>query len=457
MGQNLARNAANHGLSVGVYNRTTSKMRDFITAHGSEQLQGYATLEELVGALKTPRRVLLMVKAGEVTDLTAEAIGGVLSEGDIMIDGGNSLFRDTIRREAHHRARGVHWFGMGVSGGEEGALRGPSLMPGGEPKVWDALEPLLRVIVAKDFAGGDCVTHLGPDGAGHYVKMVHNGIEYAIMQALAEAYTVMRDGYGLEAEAQEAFFAAVDAGPMGGFLTEISRIITATKDDRGAGWLLDQVLDTAGQKGTGRWTAVEALKLGVDGTLVTAAVNARVSSSDQPGRVARAEQYARQAPDTDTLPAWADTAPTLQTALEGAMLLAYAEGFALLRAAAEAYDWPLDLAEISRIWQGGCIIRSRVLTQWQAGFAAAPQAQPLALPWVVAALRTATPALQTVTALTARAAVSTPVLTGALQRHLAHTTARSGANFLQGLRDHFGAHTYQRLDREGVFHSAWGS
>ncbi len=448
MGENLARNAARAGWSVAVHNRTYEKTESLVARHGAEGLTGYETLKDFIDSLKAPRRVLIMVKAGAITDMVADQIAPLLDKGDIMIDGGNSLFSDTVRREKAFAEKGINWFGMGVSGGEEGALHGPSMMPGGEKSVWEFLSPILKSMAAKDFSGGECVEHIGPNGAGHYVKMVHNGIEYAIMQLLAEAYELMKNGYGMSEDAIADAFEEWNSGPLQSFLFEIMIPILRKKDADGAP-LLEKVLDTAGQKGTGRWTVIDAFERGVDVSMIAQAVIARVISSQRDQREKLYQKRVKTPPkEIEKL-----SIKVLGKALHIALLMAYAQGFELMKAASKEHNWELDFSEISRVWQGGCIIRSRALTPLQEGFKSTQNM--LEIESVMKIMNDALPALQQVVASSVACEVPIHCFSVALSSFLGQTQKRSSAVVLQGLRDYFGAHTYQRIDKEGIFHTDW--
>ena len=454
MGQNLARNAANKGFKTVVYNRTTARMTDFIDQHGHDNLVGEETLEGFVQALKAPRKILVMVKAGPAVDKVIEQLLPLLDEGDIIIDGGNSYYRDTIRREKELAEQGFNFFGCGVSGGEEGALKGPSLMPGGKKEVWDHLGPLLALIAAKDFHGNPCVTYLSENGAGHYVKMVHNGIEYAIMQMMAEAYQLLKDGYNLTPPQIADIFAEFQSGRLESFLFEISIPILRQQDpETDDNYLIDMILDKAGQKGTGRWTAVEAFTLGSEASTIAQAVNARVVSSQKTRRTLLADLYT--APKAKPKYAQKELVQKLEQSLYAAILLAYAQGFDLINDAAAEHDWDIDLAEVARIWEGGCIIRAQMLETLTKAFRSHPDYSLLQIPEFAEAIQAAWSDWRSVVALGAMIGVPMYCLSSALVSFEAGISARTSANFIQALRDTFGAHTYQRIDRDGTFHTEW--
>ncbi len=456
MGQNLARNIASRGFSVSVYNRTTATMEAFIKDHGTDNLVGQTELKDFVESIKSPRKIIIMVKAGAPVDMVIESLLPLLDKGDTIIDCGNTHFPDTIRREKELSQKGFHFFGSGVSGGEEGALKGPSLMPGGSKTVWNELKPIWEAIAAKDFEGNPCTTYIGENGAGHYVKMVHNGIEYGVMQMMAEAYDLLSRSFDLSPDEIADIFEKYNQGKLQSFLFEISVPILRQKDDLTDDYLINKILDKAGQKGTGRWTAIEGMSRGVDISVIIQAVNARIVSSRKDYRTQLAKKY--EAPHkNNTLPKdeLEDIIPVLEKALYAGMLISYAQGFDLLRAAAEEMEWDLNYAEIARIWEGGCIIRAQILKTLHEAFKSANNA-PL---WEIDAIRKDLQDtwldMRTVVQLGAQ--VGTPMfcLGAGLSSFESMTSERVSANFIQGQRDFFGAHTYQRTDREGTFHTDW--
>lgn len=455
MGQNLARNLANKEFKVLTYNRSTEKAKKFIDEHGSDHLDYSETLEELVQNLKAPRKLLLMVKAGDPVDQVISQLTPLLDKGDIVIDGGNSNYHDTIRRTQALKKEGFHFVGMGVSGGEEGALNGPSLMPGGSKEAWEQLEPILKKIAAKDFEGRPCVTHVGTDGAGHYVKMLHNGIEYAVMQMMAEAYDMLKSLYHLKPDEIAEVFEDYNKAKLKSFLFEITVPVLSRPDDLGQGYLIDKILDKASQKGTGRWSAIDALEKGVTLSAVTAAVQARSLSSRKEDRVILSESFAAkiQQPNIDLT----KFIPLLEDALYAGMICAYAEGLDLIAAAAKEHQWDIDFAQITRIWQGGCIIRAQLLRTLHDAFDE-KEVDPVHLFTISSIqelLKSHLPALRFGTSVGLAAGLPLPALSSALNYFASMTRDPSSANFIQGLRDNFGAHTYQRNDREGTFHTQW--
>ncbi len=453
MGANLARNAARNGAKVVLFNRTREKVELFLHEYKKEgQFVGATTLGEFCEALEKPRAILLMVKAGQpVDDLIAE-LTPLLSKGDILIDGGNSHYRDTARRETQLKTRGIHFIGMGVSGGEEGALNGPSLMPGGSSEAIEALMPLLQIMAADDSANGKCVANLGPAGAGHFVKMVHNGIEYGVMQILAEAYHLLKIEGGLSnAELAKIFAKWNETEEMRSFLIESTTKIFATKDPEGGGDLLDAISESAGQKGTGRWTTEAALGYGVSVPTITAGMEARIISTAVDFRALRSKET--PADSAEGLLTKKEMAEAVRSAVELATLNAYAQGFQLLSAGGQAEGWQLTISEIARIWRGGCIIRSGVLPLWQRAFSGDSQAG-LALRKRCSGDRLR--AFRAVVAHGALRGIPLPALSSALWYYDAYRSAWLPQNLTQAQRDFFGAHGVERKGKPGTFHADWG-
>jgi 6-phosphogluconate dehydrogenase len=454
MGANLARNVAHHDIPVAVHNRTTSRMRRFVDEHGSEgPLSGYESVEDWVGALATPRVLMSMVQAGPATDAVIEEIAPHLAPGDILIDGGNANFRDTQRRHAELSSRGIHFLGVGVSGGEEGALNGPSIMPGGGRAPYDeSVRPILEGIAAV-VDGTPCCTYVGPDGAGHYVKMVHNGIEYADMQLIAESYDLLRHGAGLEVGEIAEQFRAWNESELESFLIEISARVLAKTDEATGQPLVDVILDAAEQKGTGRWTAENALELGVPLTGITEAVFARTLSALKPEREAAAARLAGPSPAGKADRALADD---LEHALYASKIVSYAQGFAQMAAASQAEGWHIDLGSMATIWRGGCIIRARFLDRIREAYDAESDLPNLMLAeFFAGALETAQEPWRRVVARATEIGIPTPAFSSSLSYYDGYRHARGPASLIQGLRDLFGAHTYRRVDREGTFHILW--
>jgi len=445
MGQNLVLNMEDHGYEVAVYNRTRQKTDAFLAGPAKgRRIVGAASLEELVATLARPRRVMLMVQAGDPVDAVLSQLIPLLEEGDIVIDGGNSHFEDTIRRERELAGKGLHYIGTGVSGGEEGARHGPSIMPGGPVAAWESVKDVLQAISAH-VEGEPCCDWLGEDGAGHFVKMVHNGIEYGDMQLIAEAYDLLRHGLGLTPEELSEVFAGWNEGDLDSYLIEITRDILRTRDEEGK-LVLDVILDAAGQKGTGRWTAVTALHQGIPVTLVTEAVFARSLSALKEERVAAAEHLpgpgTRFQGDRDALVA------DVGRALYAAKIASYAQGFMLLSAAAAEHGWSLDMGRVAALWRGGCIIRSRFLNDIRDAYADQPELKNLLLaPYFRDAVVGAQGAWRRVVAEGVRLGIAMPAFTTALSFYDGYRRASLPANLVQAQRDFFGAHTFERVDR----------
>jgi len=455
MGSNLARNLARHGHPVAVYNRTTARTDEFLADHGGEgEFHPARTPAELVAALERPRRVLLMVKAGRATDAVIDEFAPLLEAGDVIIDGGNAHFADTRRREAALRERGLHFVGVGVSGGEEGALRGPSIMPGGSAEAYASLAPMLTDIAAK-VDGVPCVTHIGPDGAGHFVKMVHNGIEYADMQLIAEAYDLLRRVGGMAPAAIADVFRTWNAGRLDSYLIGITAEVLAHTDPATGRPFVDVVLDQAEQKGTGRWTVQVALDLGVPVSGIAEAVFAR-SLSGHAGLRAAARPLPGPRP-TVGVSGGTDLVDDVEQALYASKIIAYAQGFDQIRAGSDEYGWGVDPAALATIWRGGCIIRAAFLDRIRAAFDADPNLPTLLVaPHFAGALAAAQPAWRRVVATAVSSGVPVPGFAAALAYYDALRAERLPAALVQAQRDYFGAHTYRRVDRDGVFHTRWG-
>ncbi len=457
MGQSLARNIASQKFRVLTYNRTTKKAVQFIEEYGNDYLDYKANLKALVKELKTPRKIILMVPAGKPVDDMIQSLAKLLSKNDILIDAGNSLFKETIRRNELLKKKGIHFVGMGVSGGEEGALRGPSIMPGCDAKVWKSIRPILTKIAAKDFKGKPCVTHVGTDGAGHYVKMVHNGIEYAVMQMMAEAYEMLKSIYGLKPNEIANVFSKYNRGRLKSYLFEISVPVLSRKDDFKKGYLIDFILDKAGQKGTGRWTVIDALERGAVIPTIAEAVFARSLSSNKTERIVLSKLYKTR--ESKNLLSRKAFVKQLESALYAGMISCYAQGFELIRLAAEQQNWKLNFAEIARIWEGGCIIRADLLNFIHKAFAS-KRGKPVHLFMIgdiKKALQKDAPALSEVVSLGARSNVPIAAMATAHAYLYGMTSSVVPANFIQGLRDFFGAHTYERADKKGIFHTPWSN
>jgi len=456
MGMNLARNLASHGARVAVYNRTRKRTDEFIEQFGGEgAFQPAASLEELVAALRPPRAILIMVKAGAPVDEAIDSLSRLLARGDTLIDGGNSLFHDTRRRSATMEKLGLGFLGTGVSGGEEGALHGPSIMPGGPTESYARVEGMLTAISAK-VDGVPCCTYIGPDGAGHFVKMVHNGIEYADIQLIAESYDFLRQTLGLDAGELAQIFSTWNQGELQSYLIEITANVLAKRDGANHAALVDVIEDEAEQKGTGRWTSQSALDLGVPLTGITEAVFARVLSSQKSARTKAASVLA--GPQASGGAASKDDAlvDDVRDALYAAKIIAYAQGFEHLAAGSREYSWNLDLGALATIWRGGCIIRAQFLNRIRDAYAEQPDLPNLMLaPFFQQALAAAQPAWRRVVKKAIDAGVPVPAFASSLAYYDGYRRARGPANLIQGLRDYFGAHTYHRIDREGAYHTRW--
>jgi 6-phosphogluconate dehydrogenase len=457
MGQNLILNMNDHGYTVVAFNRTVAKVGEFLEneAKGTKVI-GAGSIEEMVAALKTPRRIMLMVKAGQAVDDTIEQLLPHLEPGDIIIDGGNSLYADTERRVKYVESKKLLYIGTGVSGGEEGARRGPSLMPGGSKAAWPHIKAIFQSIAAKTDDGTPCCDWVGEGGAGHYVKMVHNGIEYGDMQLIGEAYQLLRDRLGLDADALAKIFAAWNKTELDSYLIEITAEILAFKDADGSP-LVDHILDTAGQKGTGKWTVIDSAQLGTPVTLIAEAVFARCLSALKVERMAAAARLGGPA----AAPAPADPegyTEQVRQALYASKIVSYAQGYLLLRAAAAEYGWNLNYGGIALMWRGGCIIRSRFLGDIKAAFDAEPTISNLLLaPFFAEATMAAQAPWRAVIADAVTAGVPVPAFSTALAFYDGYRTERLPANLLQAQRDYFGAHTYERIDQPlgKFFHTNW--
>jgi len=456
MGQNLARNVAHHGFPIAVHNRTTAKTDQFMQDFGHEgpgRITGTRTVEEFVQAIARPRPIMIMVKAGKPVDAVIDELVPLLDQGDIIIDGGNSLFTDTRRREQDLAARGILFIGTGVSGGEEGALNGPSIMPGGPREAYDHVQDILTAISAH-VDGEPCCTYIGPDGAGHYVKMVHNGIEYADMQLIAEAYDLLKNTFGYAAGELAGIFAQWNEGDLDSYLIQITAAVLRKTDAATGRPLVDVIQDEAEQKGTGRWTVQSALDLGVPITGITEAVFARIISSLKSQRQVASKTLpgptvARRGRDQATVDAVRD-------ALYASKVVAYAQGFEQLAAASSEYKWGLHPGELATIWRGGCIIRARFLSRIKDAYDEHPDLTNLLLaPYFRDAVAGSQDAWRRVVALAVEQGVPVPAFSSSLAYYDGYRRERGPANLIQGLRDYFGAHTYHRVDKPGSFHTRW--
>jgi len=455
MGQSLALNMADHGYRVAVYNRTSARTEAFAASEEARglPLEACVSLEDLAAALRRPRAVVLMVQAGEATDHHIDALAALLEPGDVIIDGGNARYQDTIRRERSLRERNLMFLGTGISGGEEGARHGPSIMAGGEPEAYQRVRPIFEAIAAQ-VDGTPCAAHVGPDGAGHFVKMIHNGIEYADMQLIAETYALMKDVQGLGYPAMQAAFADWNRGELDSYLIAITADILGKTDPETGQPMVEVILDRAGQKGTGGWALSAALDLGVPAPTIAEAVAARSLSALKTERVAAASQL--PGPERRPVPDLALDAA--RDALLAAKLCAYAQGFAVMAAASAAHRWSLDFGTVATIWRGGCIIRARFLDRIKQAYDRQPELANLLLdPYFAELMGRTQTGLREVVAATARQGVAAPALASALAYFDGYRAARLPANLIQAQRDYFGAHTYERVDRPGSFHSDWAS
>lgn len=456
MGENLVLNMESKGFTVAVHNRTTEKVDAFMKGRGAgKNFIGCHSVEELCASLSRPRKVMMLVKAGKPVDAFIEQIIPHLEAGDIIIDGGNSHFPDTIRRAEYVESKGLLYIGTGVSGGEEGALLGPSLMPGGSPKAWPEIKPIFQKIAAQTDDGQPCCEWVGEGGAGHFVKMVHNGIEYGDMQLICEVYQIMKDGLGLTNDEMHTIFAEWNEGELDSYLIEITRDILGFRTDSGKA-VVDQILDAAGQKGTGKWTTVSALDEGQPLTLIGEAVFARYLSALKEERVAASSQL--QGPEGVFKGDKKQFIDALQQALYAAKLVSYAQGYQLMRAAAQTHGWHLNYGGIALMWRGGCIIRSAFLGEIKQAFDKDPELTNLLLdPFFSGKIQQAQVGWRQVVRMAVELGIPTPSISAALSYYDGYRCARLPANLLQAQRDYFGAHTYERVDapRGEFFHTNW--
>jgi len=456
MGENLVLNMESKGFTVAVFNRSVEKVDKFLQGRGSgKKFIGAHSITEFVKSIQAPRKIMMLVKAGQAVDDLIDQLLPFLSQGDIIIDGGNSHFPDTIRRTALVESKGMLYVGTGVSGGEEGALKGPSIMPGGSAKAWEHVKPVFQAIAAKVENNAPCCEWVGENGAGHFVKMVHNGIEYGDMQLINEAYHLLRDVCGLSYDEMHKTFAGWNDGELNSYLIEITRDILAFKDDDGEP-LIEKILDTAGQKGTGKWTGIEALNLGIPLTLIVEAVFARSLSSFKDERLKASSILIRKSPGFkgDKKPFVSD----IKDALYAAKIVSYAQGYSLMRGAASEYKWNLNYGGIALMWRGGCIIRSAFLGKIKDAFDHDPALDNLLLdPYFTSTVMKAQEGWRRVVATAVEQGIPVPALSSALAYFDGYRSARLPANLLQAQRDYFGAHTYERTDRPRgkFFHTNW--
>ncbi|WP_174734216.1 NADP-dependent phosphogluconate dehydrogenase [Mesobacillus harenae] len=454
MGKNLALNMESKGYTVSVYNRSREKTDEMLEEAAGKNITGTFTIEEFVASLEKPRKIMLMVKAGGPTDATIEQLKPHLDKGDIIIDGGNTFFADTQRRNKELSELGLHFIGTGVSGGEEGALTGPSIMPGGQKEAYDLVAPIFKDISAK-VNGEPCTTYIGPDGAGHYVKMVHNGIEYGDMQLIAESYFLLKNVLGLSADELHSVFAEWNKGELDSYLIEITADIFTKKDEETGKPLVDVILDTAGQKGTGKWTSQSALDLGVPLPIITESVFARFISAMKDERVQASKQLSGPVEngfngDRESF------IEAVRKALYMSKICSYAQGFAQMRAASEEYDWDLRYGDIAMIFRGGCIIRAQYLQQIKEAYDREPALKNLLLdPYFKEIVEGYQGALREIIVAAVQNGIPVPCFSAALSYYDSYRTETLPANLIQAQRDYFGAHTYQRIDKEGIFHTEW--
>ncbi|PFG05799.1 NADP-dependent phosphogluconate dehydrogenase [Bacillus sp. es.034] len=454
MGKNLAWNIESRGYSVSVYNRSSEKTEEMMNESKGKNVNPTYTIEEFVNSLESPRKILLMVKAGNPTDATIEQLKPYLEKGDILIDGGNTFFEDTRRRNQELSELGIHFIGTGVSGGEEGALTGPSIMPGGQKEAYDLVAPILKDIAAK-VDGDPCTTYIGPDGAGHYVKMVHNGIEYGDMQLIAESYFLMKNVLGLSAEELHEVFADWNEGELDSYLIEITADIFTKKDEETGKPMVDVILDKAGQKGTGKWTSQSALDLGVSLPIITESVFARFISAIKDERV----KASKMLKGPDTKPFDGDKkalVESIRKALYMSKICSYAQGFAQMRSASDEYKWDLEYGDIAMIFRGGCIIRAQFLQKIKEAYDRESNLTNLLLdPYFKEIVESYQYALREVISVAVQNGVPVPGFSAALSYYDSYRTETLPANLIQAQRDYFGAHTYERVDKEGIFHTEW--
>ncbi|MFC7681635.1 NADP-dependent phosphogluconate dehydrogenase [Paenibacillus sp. GCM10028914] len=454
MGKNLALNIESKGFTVSVYNRSPQKTEDLLKEAEGKNLKGTFSIEEFVESLETPRKILIMVQAGQATDATIEQLLPHLDQGDIIIDGGNAYFPDTVRRSKELEAKGFRFIGAGVSGGEEGALKGPSIMPGGQKSAYELVQPILTAISAH-INEEPCCTYIGPDGAGHYVKMVHNGIEYGDMQLICEAYHLMKDVLGLDAKELHAIFSEWNKGELDSYLIEITADIFSKYDEETGKPMVDVILDTAGQKGTGKWTSQSSLDLGVPLSMITESVFSRFLSAMKEERVKASTIL--NGPKTESFTGdKAEFIENVRKALFASKIVSYAQGFAQLRVASDEYNWDLQYGELAKIWRGGCIIRSRFLQNITDAYNNNPELKNLLLdPFFKDIIENYQDAWRKVVASAVTIGIPVPGFASALAYYDSYRTANLPANLLQAQRDYFGAHTFKRVDKEGVFHFNW--
>ena len=456
MGRNLALNIESRGYSVSIFNRSSSKTDEVIALHPDKKLVPTYTVEEFVASLEKPRRILLMVKAGEATDKTIQSLLPHLDKGDILIDGGNTFFKDTMRRNEMLANSGINFIGTGVSGGEEGALKGPAIMPGGQKDAYDLVAPILEEIAAKADDGAPCVTYVGSNGAGHYVKMVHNGIEYGDMQLIAESYDILRRVGGLTVEETAEVFKSWNTGELDSYLIEITADILTKKDPETGKPMVEVIMDTAGNKGTGKWTSQSALDLGVPLPLITESVFARyISTLKEEREIASKELSPIKVPELSNTEKQA-LIESVRKGLYFSKIMSYAQGFAQMRVASEEFDWNLNYGEIAKIFRAGCIIRAQFLQKITDAFERDPELKNLLLDkYFLYVTESYQEAVREVVVTAVQAGIPVPTFSSALAYYDSYRSEVLPANLIQAQRDYFGAHTYNRVDKPGVFHFEW--
>ena len=456
MGRNLALNIESRGYSVSIFNRSSSKTDEVIALHPDKKLVPTYTVEEFVASLEKPRRILLMVKAGEATDKTIQSLLPHLDKGDILIDGGNTFFKDTMRRNEMLANSGINFIGTGVSGGEEGALKGPAIMPGGQKDAYDLVAPIFEEIAAKADDGAPCVTYVGPNGAGHYVKMVHNGIEYGDMQLIAESYDILRRVGGLSVEETAEVFKSWNTGELDSYLIEITADILTKKDPETGKPMVEVIMDTAGNKGTGKWTSQSALDLGVPLPLITESVFARyISTLKEEREIASKELSPIKVPELSNTEKQA-LIESVRKGLYFSKIMSYAQGFAQMRVASEEFDWNLNYGEIAKIFRAGCIIRAQFLQKITDAFERDPELKNLLLDkYFLYVTESYQEAVREVVVTAVQAGIPVPTFSSALAYYDSYRSEVLPANLIQAQRDYFGAHTYNRVDKPGVFHFEW--
>ena len=456
MGKNLALNVESRGYTVALFNRTTAKTEEVVAEHPDKNFVLTKTIEEFVAAIEKPRRIMLMVQAGPATDATIQALLPHLDKGDILIDGGNTHFPDTMRRNAELADSGINFIGTGVSGGEKGALEGPSIMPGGQKEAYDLIAPIFEQIAGKAPQDGKpCVAYMGPNGAGHYVKMVHNGIEYGDMQLIAESYDLLKRVLGLDNAEIQSIFEEWNEGELDSYLIEITKEVLKRKDDQGTdGYIVDKILDKAGNKGTGKWTSQSSLDLGVPLPLITESVFARFISTYKDERVKASSILS--GPEVKFSGDKAEIVEKIRQALYFSKIMSYAQGFAQLRQASKEYDWDLPYGTIAQIWRAGCIIRAEFLQNITDAFDKDANLENLLLDeYFIDITKRYQAAVRDVVSLAVQAGIPVPTFTSAISYYDSYRSANLPANLIQAQRDYFGAHTYERTDMDGIFHYDW--